>query len=431
MTASNNNPNTQMKFEGFSKLNMAERREKLKEFCALTDAEIDILSGRAGLSIDQAEFLIENVVGLFSLPLGIATHFKIDGEEFAIPMVVEETSIVAGASAAAKWVHRNGGFKTQSLGNLVIGQVQFPTVANPEAFVKTLTEHKDLLLKHANSVVPRLVERGGGIQDIQIRLIDRPDTKTMAVLHILCNPCDAMGANIINQVCESLKSPLEELTGEKIGLCILSNLVDTKLVEARCEIKDIEPELAEAIVEATLFANLDPYRAATHNKGVLNGIDPILIATGNDWRAVEAGIHAYSLMESNKGKRSITNWIYENSTLKGSLKIPMAVGVVGGVTKIHPTARVCLKMMGIQHAEQLAKVCAAVGLAQNFAALRALCSEGIIQGHMKLHAANLALAAGATQSEAREVQKILSGETKISFSRAQEVLSEVRNAVKQ
>jgi hydroxymethylglutaryl-CoA reductase len=233
-----------------------------------------------------------------------------------------------------------------------------------------------------------------------------------------------MGANTINLVCETLKPHLKKLTGERVGLCILSNLVDTKLVEATCRIKNITPELGHAIEEATLFANLDPYRGATHNKGIMNAIDPILVATGNDWRAVEAGVHAYT---ANDGKyRSITQWKYENGILKGRFLAPIAVGIVGGMTRIHPTAKVCLKLMGIKQAEDLARICAAAGLAQNLAALRALCTVGIIQGHMKLHASNFAIAAGAKAKEIALVEAKLRAEKTITLVRAKEVLAEIR-----
>jgi hydroxymethylglutaryl-CoA reductase len=245
----------------------------------------------------------------------------------------------------------------------------------------------------------------------------------MAVIHILCDPCDAMGANLINMVCEGLKDPLEQLTGERVGICILSNLVDTKLVEATCEISDVSPELGRAIAEATLFANLDPYRGATHNKGVMNAIDPILIATGNDWRAVEAGVHAYM---SQGGYHSITNWEYRDGKLLGRFCAPIAVGIVGGMTRLHPSVRVCLKILGVEHAEDLSRICAAAGLAQNLAALRALCSEGIIKGHMRLHASNLAIAAGAAKSEIPLLEERLRQEQNITFTRAKEILEHIR-----
>lgn len=425
-------------YEGFSKLSFVERQKRLKTILKLTDEDLDILSGSKGLTLDQAEHLIENVIGVFALPIGLATNFMVDGRDLAVPMVVEETSIIAACSASAKWVRNNGGFKTKTLGNLIIGQIQFPFVKDVFNFVEKLTSESERLTKFANSIVPNLQARGGGVMGLQIRTLERPDGATMAVLHILCDPCDAMGANLINQVCEALKPEIEILTGEKVGLCILSNLVDTKLVEATCEIHDIAPALGKAIEEATLFANLDEYRCTTHNKGVMNGIDPVLIATGNDWRAVEAAMHAFTTTSksalkfegneilSQRPYRSITEWKYEHGVLKGRLCAPIAVGTVGGVTKIHPAAKLALKIMGVTHAEELARIVACTGLAQNLGALKALCSEGIVKGHMRLHAANLAIMAGANKEEVNLIQERLKEEEHISLTRAKEILATVR-----
>jgi hydroxymethylglutaryl-CoA reductase len=250
----------------------------------------------------------------------------------------------------------------------------------------------------------------------------------MLVIHILCDPCDAMGANLINQICEALKPRIEEVTGERVGLCILSNLVDTKLVAAEVILRNIDPSVGKGIQEATLFAQADPYRAATHNKGVLNGIDPILIATGNDWRAVEAGVHAYA---ARRGKyQPVTDWRMEGSDLVGRIEVPMALGIAGGVTRLHPTARVALKMLKVTRAEDLARICAAVGLVQNLGALKALATVGIVKGHMQLHAANLAIAAGAEIHEVAEVRdrlaQILKIEKTINLTRAKEILEAVR-----
>lgn len=414
-------------FEGFSRLDLIQRVERVKQFANLSVDEVQTLLGSAAgktrFGVEEAERFIENVVGVFPLPLGVATHFVIDGVDRLIPMAVEETSIVAAASAAAKWVRASGGFSTKILGKLIIGQIQFYNVDGIERFQKletTVLQNKSKLIQMANDVVAGLVRRGGGVTDMVVRRLDHG----LAVVHVLCDPCDAMGANLINQVCEALKQPLEELTGERIGLCILSNLVDSKLVEATCVIKNVDAELGVAIERATLFAHTDPYRGATHNKGVMNGIDPILIATGNDWRAVEAGIHAYVALGGRY--RAITEWKYKDGALHGRFCAPLAVGTVGGVTKLHPTAQVCLKLLKIEHADELARICAAAGLAQNLAALRALCSEGIIKGHMRLHSANLALASGATESEMDPLVRRLRAEPSISLSRAKELLAELR-----
>jgi hydroxymethylglutaryl-CoA reductase len=378
---------------------------------------------------EVAENLIENVVGYFPLPLGVATNFTIDGRDLLIPMAVEETSIIAAASATAKWIRRDGSIRTYSKGSLIIGQIQLPNVQNVASARRILHEKRDVLLGLANACVPSLVNRGGGVRDIAIREVSRPACDgTMLVIHILCDPCDAMGANLINQVCEALKPRVEELTQERVGLCILSNLVDTKLVAAEVIIRDVDPAVGRGIAEATLFAKADPYRAATHNKGVLNGIDPILIATGNDWRAVEAGVHAYA---SRTGKyQPVTDWFMDGSDLVGRIEIPLAVGTCGGVTRIHPTARVAIKMLQVSRAEDLARICAAVGLVQNLGALKALATVGIVKGHMQLHAANLAIAAGAEIHEIAQVRdrlaQVLLVEKTINVSRAKEILEAIR-----
>jgi hydroxymethylglutaryl-CoA reductase len=370
-------------------------------------------------------------VGYFQIPLGVATNFTIDGRDLLIPMAVEETSIIAASSATAKWIRREGSIRTYSKGSLIIGQVQIPSVKDVARARRVLHDKRSLLMGLANACIPGLVARGGGVRDIAIREVARPTGDgMMLVLHVLCDPCDAMGANLINQVCEALKPRVEELTGEKVGLCILSNLVDTKLVVAEVIIRNIDPATGRGIQEATLFAKADPYRAATHNKGVLNGIDPILIATGNDWRAVEAGVHAYAARSGRY--EPVTDWYVEGSDLVGRIEVPLAVGTAGGVTRIHPTARVALKMLKVTKAEELARICAAVGLVQNLGALKALATVGIVKGHMQLHAANLAIAAGAEIHEVAEVRdrlaKVLQVEKTINLSRAKEILEAIRVA---
>lgn len=418
----------------FHKLTREERLKKVQDICNLTDHEAEILSGEQALSLDVAEHLIENVVGFFPIPLGVAAHFNIDGRDVLIPMAVEETSIIAAASATAKWIKREGSIKTYTKGNLIIGQIQIPFVRNLSHSKQVLSENRGRLIQIANQAIPGLVARGGGVRDIALRELDRPslDGKTiegkMLVLHVLCDPCDAMGANLINQVCETLKPHVELLTDERVGLCILSNLVDGKLAVAEVTIRNVEPILGKGIEEASLFAQADPYRAATHNKGVLNGIDPILIATGNDWRAVESGIHAFA---AQSGKyQPVTTWRVVGGDLVGRFEAPIAVGTVGGVTRVHPTARVALKMLGVEHAEDLARICAAAGLVQNLGALKALSTVGIVKGHMQLHAANLAIAAGADAHEIGEVRAQLSdrlaGQKKINLSDAKEILEAIR-----
>jgi hydroxymethylglutaryl-CoA reductase len=315
-------------------------------------------------------------------------------------------------------------------GHEIIGQIQVAKLKNPETFKAKVLEKAPEFISMANQEVAfGLVKRGGGVTKIEVRLLARPDGGTMGVVHVMANPCDAMGANIINQVCEFLKLPIEELTNEKVTMCILSNLVDTKLTKAEVILEKIDPELAEKIEEASIFGEVDPYRAATNNKGVLNGIDPILIATGNDWRAVEAGIHAYAARGGTYS--SITQWRRDGHRLVGRFEAPLIVGTVGGVTTLHPTAKMCLKMMGVQSANELSRIIASVGLVQNLGALRALTTVGIIEGHMKLHIKNLTLGAGAEEKEVPYVQKrleeILALRKRISLSNAIDILRELRN----
>lgn len=415
--------------QGFSKLGREERFERLLELGLLTETEIDHLRSGGLKDHGLAETFIENVIGYFQLPLGVATNFRIDGRDYVIPMAVEETSIIAAASKTAKWVREAGVVSTETLGNLIIGQIQIAKVRDFFSFESKIHAAKADLLNAANrDVAHGLVARGGGVEDIAVRKVDRGDGHAMAVVHVLANPCDAMGANIINQVCEYLKKPIEELTGETVTMCILSNLVDTKLTRATVVLHDIDHDLARRIEEASLFAYCDPYRAATNNKGVLNGIDPILIATGNDWRAVEAGVHAYAARSGSY--RSITRWTFDGRALTGILEAPIVVGTVGGVTRLHPTAQTCLSLLGVQSASELSRVCAAVGLVQNLGALKALTTVGIIEGHMKLHIRNLTLGAGASEREIPVVQKrleeILVMTKRISQQNAIEVLRELR-----
>jgi len=307
---------------GFHRVSREERLRRVQSFCDLSDQEMSFLSGETPISPDLAENFIENVVGYFPMPLGMATYFNIDGRDLLIPMAVEETSIIAAASASAKWIAREGGITTHSKGRLIIGQIQLPYVKDVERFRRIIQDNRQVLIRAANGACPSLVRRGGGVQDISIRVLEDlspalAENGRMVVLHVLANPCDAMGANIINQVCETLKPLIEEITMEKVGICILSNLVDTKLAGAEVVIRNIDPRVGQGIVEACTFAAVDPYRATTHNKGVINGIDPILIATGNDWRAVEAGVHAYSARSG--FYRPVTNWEMVGQDLVGRI----------------------------------------------------------------------------------------------------------------
>ncbi|MCJ8276000.1 MAG: hydroxymethylglutaryl-CoA reductase, degradative [Bdellovibrionales bacterium] len=418
-------------FKGFSKLSRDERFQRLLEMGVLTKADIDYLRSGGVHDLSLADNFIENSIGYFQLPMGVATNFNIDGKDRVIPMAVEETSIIAAASKTARWVRQKGAITTEVEGDNIIGQIQIAKVKDFSKLQKLLQEKREEWIKELNEeVASTMVMRGGGVTDILLRLVNRDDGFQMAVFHVLFNPCDAMGANMINQVCEYLKMPIEDLSGETVTMCILSNLVDTKVTVARVTMADVEEEVGKKIEEASIFAENDPYRAATNNKGVLNGIDPILIATGNDWRAVESGIHAYASRDGQY--RSITKWRYKDGILNGEFRAPLIVGTVGGVTSLHPTARLGLNMLKTKGASDLSRVCAAVGLVQNLGALKALTTVGIIEGHMKLHIKNLTLSAGANESESKPLQKaleqLLAVKKRITQTDAVQVLQKIRAA---
>jgi len=416
-------------FQGFSKLNREDRFERLLAMGAITDEDVAFLQNGCVQDAFLADKLIENVIGYFQLPLGVATNFCIDGKDYVIPLAVEETSIIAALSKTAKWIRNHGEITTSVEGNCIIGQIQLAKVVDFTRFSEIIAENKQFLIEKANEdIAGSMVRRGGGVMDLSVRKLLRDDGHDMAVIHLMMDSRDAMGANIINQVLEYLKDPIENLTGEKVTMCILSNLNDQKLTSAKVTIRDIDPILGARLEEASLFAETDPYRAATHNKGVMNGIDPVLIATGNDWRAVEAGVHAYAARSGRY--QAITRWRYTDNVLTGELEAPIIVGTVGGVTSLHPTAKMCLQMMGIDSANKLSRIIAAVGLVQNLGAIRALCTDGIIQGHMKLHIDNLLLVAGATDGEMpilkERLQNWLTINKRVSLNNAYEFLAEMR-----
>ena len=415
--------------EGFSKLSWQEREKRLIEMDILTSDEIQILHKETALSGHLADHFVENTVGFFPLPLGVALNFRIDGDDYVIPMAIEETSVIAGASKTAKFIRDNGEITTKNLSELGIGQIHIPRVKKFNELQKIIQENKKSFIEMANeNVMKDIVTRGGGVKEITLRCLPRGDGHDMAVIHVMIDTRDAMGANTINQVCEYLKPKIEELSGEELGMCILSNLTDTRITQAKAVIYNIDPELGEAIAEGSLFAQVDPYRATTNNKGVMNGIDGVLIATGNDWRAVEAGVHAYA---ARSGKyTSITRWTMEGKDLHGVIEAPILVGIVGGVTRLHPIAQICLKILGIKSASQLSRIIAAVGLVQNLAAIRALVTEGITQGHMKLHIANIVMALGASDDELpilkQRLAERLQKNRRITEADAREIINELR-----
>ena len=393
------------KFEGFSRLNYEERLNKLLELGFLPSEDILYLksgavSEKAAERIDLSESLIENALGYFHLPLGLAVNFVINKKAYVLPLAVEETSIIAAASKTARWVCENGEITSQVLSSTSTGQIQIPHVEDYSR-LQSCVEHNFLKWKNLvnENVLSSMVQRGGGLKDWELRRLNRLDGKLMAVLHLYMETCEAMGANIINQVCEYLKPLLEKSSGEKVLLCIVSNLADKRMARAKVVVRNQEKTLIKKIEEASLFAEMDPYRASTSNKGVLNGVDGLLIATGNDWRAVEAGLHAYA--GRGASYTSLTKWRQKGDELHGEMQGPFMLGTVGGVTDIHPTARLCLKILGSPSSAELAGLCCALGLIQNLGALRALVTEGVIEGHMKLHVKNMALKAGASTKEER------------------------------
>ncbi|MER2076340.1 hydroxymethylglutaryl-CoA reductase, degradative [Psychrobacillus psychrotolerans] len=385
---------------GFYRLSPKERFDIVTEDRNLTDDQLKHLSGENPLSMDLADSMIENVIGQIGIPLGIATNFKINGKDMFIPMATEEPSVVAAASNAAKASYDHGGFFTSMSGTIMRGQIQVLNVADPYAAKAKIFEHKEEILAYCNVQDPTLVSLGGGAKDIEVHIIPT-NSQIMLVIHLIVDTKDAMGANAVNTMAEAVSPTIETITGGKVVLKIISNLADLRLVRARA-IFSTEAlggkEVVDNIVSAFEFADYDPYRATTHNKGIMNGISAVVLATGNDTRAVEAGAHAYASISGQY--KSLTKWeINADGNLSGSIELPMAVGIVGGATKTHPVAQAALKVMGASSAEELAGCIAAAGLAQNAAALRALSAEGIQRGHMSLHARNLAVMAGAKKSD--------------------------------
>jgi len=409
---------------GFHKLSVNERLNILKEFAGLTDEEAELLKKTGALELDSANRMIENVVGTTELPFGIATNFLINKRDYLIPMVIEEPSVVAAASYAAKLARPGGGFKTSSTEPIMIGQIQLLS-HNPEEAAKKILDHKQELLELANSRDSVLIKLGGGAKDLEARIIDTEEGK-MVIIHLLVDVRDAMGANAVNTMAEFIAPEIEKVTGGKVRLRIISNLADRRLARAEAVWKKdvIGKDTIDGILAAYHFAEADQYRCTTHNKGIMNGIDAVAIATGNDFRAIEAGAHSYAAR--NGRYQSLTKYRKnENGDLVGSIELPMAVGLVGGATRTHPVARIAVKILGVKTANELAEIIAAVGLAQNFAALRALATEGIQAGHMKLHASNLAIMAGAKGEQIEKVVNQMIDEKNISVSRAKEILEKL------
>jgi hydroxymethylglutaryl-CoA reductase len=411
--------------QGFYKLSMEERRGVLKKATSLTDEEIKTLANTGGLPAEVADHMIENVIGGYTYPLGMATNFRINGKDYLVPMALEEPSVVAAASNAAKMARVKGGFTVSNTGPVMIGQIQVVNVPDPEAAKSKLVGRKAEILKKANDQDPMLVSLGGGAKDMNVKVLASLKGP-MVITELIVNTGDAMGANAVNTMAEAVAPMVEEITGGRVFLRIISNLADRRLVRASATF-DKEAiggeEVVDGVVYAYAFADADPYRCATHNKGIMNGVIAVGIACGQDIRALEAGAHSYAARTGTY--KPLTTWEKnKDGDLVGKLEMPMAVGLVGGAAKTHPAARADIKILGVKTAIELAEVMGAVGLAQNFAALRALASEGIQRGHMKLHARNVATSAGATGKLVDLVAQKMIEERKIRFDRAKELVAE-------
>jgi len=423
---------------GFYKRTIEERRAFLKEWAHLTDEELRAFEFPPGIEPGLVDRMIENVVGVMPLPLGVATNFRINGRDYLIPMAIEEPSVVAAASNAAKVARAAGGFLAQTTAPVMIGQVQILDVPDPAAARLSLLHHRDELLAAANAKDPVLVKFGGGAKDLEVRILPSP-RGTMVIAHLLVDARDAGGMNAVNTMCEALAPEFARLTGGRVVLRIISNLAVHRLARAHAtfpaELLKTEtasgPEVVDAILDAYAFAVADPFRCATHNKGIMNGVSAVVVATGNDFRAIESGAHTFAAWKGADGGavvRPLTTYEKDkDGNLVGTIEIPAPVGLIGGATAVHPTAKANVKVLGVKSARELGEVLASVGLAQNFAALRALATEGIQRGHMELHARNLAVSAGATPEEVDRVVERLVKDHQVRFDRAKAIIEELRS----
>jgi hydroxymethylglutaryl-CoA reductase len=419
------------RLSGFHKLPVADRLGTVSRMLRLSADETSALTG-SRFEIDLANQMIENAVGVFGLPLGLGLNLQVNGRDYIVPMAVEEPSVIAAVSFAAKIVREGGGFAAEADDPIMIGQVQVTGYGDPAEASKKLVAHREQLLALANSFHPAMLARGGGAKDLEVRVLPAPEGargEPILVLHLFIDTQEAMGANLINTMCEGIAPLVEQLTGGKVYLRILSNLADRRLARASCRIPvaaladfDMSGEaIAEGIVQASRFAQADPYRAATHNKGVMNGIDAVAIATGQDWRAIEAGAHAFACRDGQY--RPLSTWALEEGHLVGRIELPLALGTVGGPIKVHPQVQAALKVLRVSSARELSMVMAAVGLAQNFAAVRALGSVGIQKGHMALHARCVAVTAGARGHWVEAVADALVKAGQVKVEAAKEILA--------
>ncbi|MEO0813546.1 MAG: hydroxymethylglutaryl-CoA reductase, degradative, partial [Myxococcota bacterium] len=427
--------NDKSRLPGFYKKSVSERVEILHEREYITDEDRQsLLGGGSVMSIAQADRMVENVVGVFSLPMGLGLNFVINNKPYIVPLVVEEPSIIAALSSAAKVVRAGGGFRCESTDPILIGQIQivgFPSASKAQA---ALLQNKAEILNLANGLHPNMVARGGGAKDIEVRVLPKASAKgDMLILHLLVDTRDAMGANLVNSMCEGIASLVEKITGGEVFLRILSNLTDRAMVKARCVIPTTElagnnftgEQVRDGVILANDFATADPYRAATHNKGIMNGIDAVAIATGNDWRAIEAAAHAYAARGGHYS--SLTKWFADSDgNLVGEIELPLKVGTVGGPLQSNPAVAIAHRIVGVKRATELAEIMAAVGLAQNFSAIRALSTEGIQQGHMTLHARTVANAAGAPPELFERVVEELIESGEIKVWKAEEIVQRLQ-----
>jgi hydroxymethylglutaryl-CoA reductase len=417
---------------GFHKLTIDQRIEQIARMHQLSGDELELLRTGGSLQTETANQMIENAVGVFSLPLGLGLNLTVNGRDYLVPMAVEEPSVVAAVSFASKIVREAGGFEADADEPVMIGQVQVTEYGDPTLASRTILAHREQILALANSFQPAMQRRGGGARDIEVRVLPAPEGpggEPLLIVHLLIDTQDAMGANLINTMAEGIAPMIEQIVGGQVYLRILSNLADRRLARAGCRIPvdllaDFDmpgAEIAEGIRQASRFAQADPYRAATHNKGVMNGIDAVAIAAGQDWRAIEAGAHAFAC--SGGQYRPLSEWTVEGSNLIGRIELPLALGTVGGPTRIHPGVQLSFKLLRVSNAKEMAMVFAAVGLAQNFAALRALGSVGIQQGHMALHARCVAVTAGARGHHVEKVASLLVKAGSVKVDKAREILA--------
>jgi len=416
-------------FPGFYKLTPKQRLLLVKDFSDLSEEDITLLQDTGSLAMDLADHMIENVVGAIQTPLGIAVNFLVNNRDYLIPMATEEPSVVAAASYAAKMVREGGGFFTSSTPPIMIGQVQVFNIKDPEAARTAVFAAKEEILRKANDQDPMLLSLGGGAKDLDAKVI-RTRIGPMVIIELYVDCRDAMGANAVNTMAEAVAPTIERITGGKVNLRIISNLATKRLAKAWCIVPKESvggEEVVNGIVNASAFAAADPYRAATHNKGAMNGIIAVVLATGNDHRAIEAGGHAFAAL---KGQyTSLSTWDKnESGDLAGVIELPMAVGLIGGAVRTHPIAKIALKILNVRTANEFGEVLAAVGLAQNLAALRALSHEGIQRGHMSLHARNIAVAAGVPDDLVEQVVEKMVNERRIRMDRAIEIAATLKSA---